>query len=507
MTNDRSEDQAKQSEKNGEGATIHKDVLVETKHTFTIGGRAIPYTVTAGTIILKEEAEKKGDKAGESEGEKPKAAMFFIAYTRDDVADRNARPLTFSFNGGPGSSSVWLHLGVLGPRRVLMDEVGNALPPPYRLVENEYSLLDTTDLVFIDPVSTGYSRVVSGEKAGAFHGFKKDIESVGDFIRLYTTRYRRWSSPKFLIGESYGTTRAAGLAGYLQERHGMYLNGIMLVSTILNFQTARFGPGNDLPYILFLPTYTATAWYHRRLAPELQKDLRATLAEVEAFAAEEYALALMRGAQLPAEARARVVQRLARYTGLSADYVERTNLRIDIHRFVKELLRDQRRTVGRLDSRFTGIDRDAVGEHHEYDPSLSIIMGPYTSTFNDYVRGDLQYESDLPYEVLTWRVHPWSYAEHENQYVNVGETLRKAMTINPHLKVHVASGYYDLATPYFASDYTFSHLDLDPELQPNISTSYYEAGHMMYTHLPSLQQLKRELAGFIGAAVSSAGER
>ncbi len=503
MSNDRSEGQAKQNESNGSEPTSYKDVIVETSHSITIDGQVISYIVTTGTIVLKEEAEKKGDKAGESDGEQPKAAMFFIAYTRDDVADRRSRPLTFSFNGGPGSSSVWLHLGVLGPRRALMDPVGNSPPPPYRLVENEYSLLDTTDLVFIDPVSTGYSRVVSGEKAGAFHGFKKDIESMGDFIRLYTTRYRRWGSPKFLIGESYGTTRAAGLAGYLQERHGMYLNGIMLVSSILNFQTARFTPGNDLPYILFLPTYTATAWYHRRLATKLQRDLRTTLTEVEAFAAEEYALALMRGARLPAKARAQIVQRLAHYTGLSAEYIERTNLRIDIHRFVKELLRDQRRTVGRLDSRFTGFDRDAAGEHHEHDPSLSMIMGPYTAMFNDYVRTDLQFESDLPYEILTGRVWPWSYADHENQFVNVAETLRKAMSTNPHLKVHVANGYFDLATPYFATEYTFNHLDLDPELQPNISMSYYEAGHMMYTHLPSLQQMKQVLTGFIRDAVAA----
>jgi len=236
----------------------------------------IHYTVTTGTIVLKEEAEKKGDKAGEAEGEKPKASVFFIAYTRDDVADKAARPLTFSFKGGPGSSSVWLHLGVLGPRRVWLDDVGNLLQPPYRLVDNEHALLDVTDLVFIDPVSTGYSRPVPGEKAQEFHGFKKDIESVGEFIRLYTTRYQRWRSPKFLIGESYGTTRAAGLSSHLQERHGLYLNGLMLVSSILDFQTARFHPSNDAPYILFLPTYTATAWYHGRLAPDLQKDLRAT---------------------------------------------------------------------------------------------------------------------------------------------------------------------------------------------------------------------------------------
>lgn len=474
-----------------------KDQIVETKHSIALGGQEIKYTVTCGTIVLKEEAEKKGDQAGESEGEKAKASVFFIAYTRDDVPDKTKRPLTFSFNGGPGSSSVWLHLGLLGPRRVVMTDIGDLPPPPYHLTDNEYSLFDVTDLVFIDPVSTGFSRAVVGEKAKEFHGFKKDIESVGNFIRLYATRYQRWTSPKFLIGESYGTTRAAGLSGYLQDRHGMYLNGIMLVSSILNFETARFDAGNDLPYILFLPTYAATAWYHKRLAPELQNDLRATLREVEQFARGEYAFALAQGAALSADARSQIGTKLARYTGLSADYVDRADLRIEIHRFTKELLRDERRTIGRLDTRFKGIDRDAVGEQHEYDPSLTNIMGPYTATFNDYVRGELKFETDLPYEILTPRVQPWSYAEHENQYVNVAETLRKAMTINPHLRVMVANGYYDLATPYFATEYTFNHLGLDPSLQKNIVLTYYEAGHMMYIHLPSLARLKSDLAEFV----------
>ena len=336
-----------------------RDEIVVTRHSTTIGGQRVEYAVSTGRIVLREELEKGGDNAGESEGEKPRASIFFIAYTREGIDDPATRPITFSFNGGPGSSSVWLHLGVLGPRRVLMDEIGDQLPPPYRLVDNEYSLLDVTDLVFVDPVSTGFSRVVPGEKARQFHGIKRDIESVGDFIRLYLSRYRRWSSPKFLVGESYGTTRAAGLSGYLQERHGMYLNGIMLVSSILDFQTASFTAGNDLPYILFLPTYTATAWYHKRLAAGLQRDLKTALAEAERFALGDYALALLQGATLPADRRAAIAQRLSALTGLSVEYIERTDLRIEIHRFVKELLRDQRRTVGRLDSRFQGIDRDA----------------------------------------------------------------------------------------------------------------------------------------------------
>lgn len=478
------------------------DRLVQTQHRVMIQGQEICYTVTTGTMVLKEEEEKEG----KAEGEKAKAAFFFVAYTLDGVVEVGKRPLTFSFNGGPGSSSVWLHLGVLGPRRVQDHDVDSGgqygiARPPYHLVDNEFSLLDLTDLVFIDPVSTGYSRAVPGEKPKQFHGFKKDIESVGDFIRLYTSRYQRWASPKFLIGESYGTTRAGGLSGYLQERHGLYLNGIMLVSSILNFLTADFIPGNDMPYILFLPTYTATAWYHQRLPADLQADLSRTLAEVEAFALGEYTLALMQGNELSADAQGHLAQKLARYTGLSAEYLQRSNLRIDIHRFCKELLREQRRTVGRLDSRFVGIDRDAAGEHPDFDPSYAAIQGPYTATFNDYIRRELGYASDLPYEILNMRVHPWSYAEHENQFVNVGETLRQAMSMNPHLKVHVANGYYDLATPYLATRYTFAHMALDASLQGNISMSYYPAGHMMYVHLPSLAALKENLAAFLGTAV------
>jgi len=475
-----------------------QDVIVQTQHSVTIGGQEINYTVTTGTIVLKEEEEKE-EKA---EGEKAKAAIFFVAYTKNDVADAALRPLTFSFNGGPGSSSVWLHLGVLGPRRVDNHDVDSPVLPPYRLVDNEFSLLDETDLVFIDPVGTGYSRAVPGEKPKQFYDFKKDIESVGDFIRLYATRYQRWNSPKFLIGESYGTTRAAGLSGYLQERHGMYLNGIMLVSSILSFQTAHFETGNDLPYILFLPTYAATAWYHGRLVPDLQADLQKTLAEAEAFAMHEYTLALMQGASLPDEERPSIIQKLARYTGLSETFIERANLRIEIFRFCKELLREKRRTVGRLDTRYVGIDRDAAGEFFEGDPSYSAILGPYTSTFNDYIRRELEFESDLPYEVLSFKVFPaWQYAQNQNSFVNVAETLRKAMTMNPALKVHVANGYFDLATPYMATRYTFDHLELDPSQQGNISMSFYEAGHMMYVHEPSLAQLKSNLAAFLRGTV------
>ena len=472
------------------------DQLVETHHSITIAGKKIDYTVATGTLILKEETS---DRDKESEKVKPKAAFFFVAYTRDGIEDKTRRPITFAFNGGPGSSSVWLHLGIVGPRRVHMTEEGFMPQPPFKLVDNEYSLLDISDLVFIDPVSTGYSRPAEGQKAREFHGFQKDIESVGDFIRLYTTRYQRWTSPKFLIGESYGTTRSAGLSGYLQERHGMYLNGIMLISSILNFQTALFNPGNDLPYILFLPTYAATAYYHGRV--RTRKSLESFLKEVEKFASGDYTLALGRGSSLPAKERSRIATEISRFTGLSVEYILRSNLRIEIFRFTKELLRNKNRTAGRLDSRFTGIDRDSAGENFEFDPSMAAITGPYTATLYDYVRGELNFESDLPYEILNGKVWPWSYAQNENNYVDVAETLRKSMSSNPFLKVHVANGYFDLATPYYATRYTFDHIGLDSSLQDNITMSYYPAGHMMYIHMPSLIALKKNLEIFMKSAL------
>lgn len=487
--NNKPDDETKKEDK-----PAPQEHTVVTQHSLRLKDRELNYTVTAGTLILKEEDEEKG--------EKPKASVFYIAYTLDGVEDPSQRPITFSFNGGPGSSSVWLHLGLLGPKRVLMDADGQPTPPPYKLVDNEFTLLEQTDLVFIDPVSTGYSRSVPGEKADEFHNIKKDIESVGEFIRLYTTRSKRWASPKFVIGESYGTTRAAGLSGHLQEQHGMYLNGIMLISTILNFQAYIFDPGNDLPSILFLPTYTATAWYHKRLNEALQADLGKTLAEVEAFALNEYTLALMKGAKLSKDERSGIVQKLARYTGLSPRYIEQTDLRINIYRFVKELLREQGLTVGRLDSRYTGIDRDNAGENFEFDPSYAAIQGTYTATLNQYVRAELGFESDLPYEILAPLYEKWKYDTYQNQYVNVAETLRQAITMNPALKVFVANGYYDLATPYFATHYTFNHLGLPENLQGNIQMAEYKAGHMMYVHLPSLEKLKSDLAAFLTAAIA-----
>lgn len=473
--------------------TKSADDIVETQsvthHSIQLGGATIAYTAKAGTLLLREEDGRK------------RASVFYVAYTRDDTQDAAARPVTFSFNGGPGSASVWLHLGALGPRRVDLGPEGFDARPPFRLVDNAESWLDLTDLVFIDPVSTGYSRAVPGESDASYHGVEGDVRSVGEFIRLWTTREKRWSSPKFLTGESYGTTRAAALASFLESRHGLYLNGIVLVSAILNFQTAEFDPGNDLPCELYLPSYAATAFYHKRLAPELQRDLAATLAEVERFAAGEYALALRRGSELSDAEREALATKLARYTGLSKEYVLRTNLRIQIERFCKELERDERRSVGRLDSRYEGIDRDAAGETPETDPSMSPILGPYSAALNHYVRVELGYESDLPYEILSGRVFPWKFDDAENRYLDVAERLRQALAHNPALRVFVACGYFDLATPYAAAHYTFQHLGMERELFERVRFGHYESGHMLYVHGPSRQRFKQDVAAFYAAAL------
>jgi carboxypeptidase C (cathepsin A) len=474
----------KEPEKKAETA---RDQIVTTQHSVRIGAETISYTARAGTIVIKDE-----------EGT-PRASMFFISYTKDG-ADPSKRPITYTFNGGPGSSSVWLHMGAFGPRRVVYkDDEGHAAAPPYRTVDNESSILDVTDLVFIDPVTTGFSRAIPYKDAGKFHGVDADIESVGDFIRLWTTRYARWSSPKFIAGESYGTTRAAGLSGYLQDQ-GMYVNGIVLISSILNFGTARFDSGNDLPYIVFLPTYATTAWYHKRLGSELQQLPVSQVAdEAERFALGEYTAALMKGDAITDAEKRSVVAKLARLTGLTPEYIERTNLRINISRFDKELLRGERRTVGRLDSRFTGIDVDAAGERPEFDPSNSAINGAYTGAFNDYIRRELKFETDLPYEILTDKVRPWSYNTAQNRYLDVAETLRGAMSENPYLRVFVANGYYDLATPFAATRYTFARMGLDPEVRKNVSMDFFEGGHMMYIDRKAHAKLKKDVAEFIGA--------
>jgi carboxypeptidase C (cathepsin A) len=461
-----------------------------TEHQMKIGDAVIKYKATAGYMVVKNEEGKE------------KANFFFVAYEKNlEGGDKSERPITYVFNGGPGAAAVWLHMGTAGPKRVSLQEEGQVPAPPYRLVENDYSWLDLTDLVFIDPVGTGYSRPAAGEKGEQFWGTREDVTSVGDFIRLYTTKYERWLSPKFLAGESYGTTRAAALSEHLVDRYGISLNGIILISTVLNFGTISFGDGNDLPYTLFLPTYAASAWYHKKLPSDMQgMELQALLKEVEQFASNDYSMALAKGGALTAAQRKAIVEKLSRYTGMTSDYVEKADLRIAPNGFRKILLGDQRQLIGRFDSRIKGYDPRPTAASPEYDPSLPEYLSVYSAAFNDYVRKDLKYENDLPYEVLAGL--NWNSRGSEREgYLNVATDLRTAMMKTPHLKVMFCSGYYDLATPYFSTNYTVDHMDLGNELRQNISIKRFVGGHMMYHVQKSLRELKANITEFMGSAV------
>lgn len=463
-----------------------KEQSIETKHVLSINGNEVPYKSTAGTLILK-------DNNG-----KAKASIFYISYVKENTNDLKSRPITFCFNGGPGSSAVWLHLGVFGPKIISFEEPVS-LNPNYNLVDNPHSLLESTDLVFIDPVSTGYSSTAAGEDPKQFHNVDEDIRSIAQFIHLYITRNGRWGSPKFIAGESYGTIRAAGLAGYLNERYHMNLNGLILVSSILNFQTNDFSPGNDLSYVLYLPTYTATAWYHKKLSPELQEmPLEELLKEVELFSRDEYSIALFKGSQLSDEDREQIIDKLSYYTGLSTQYLGMANIRVNIFRFAKELLRNEAFSIGRFDSRFKGENTDTLAESLDYDPSLESVLVAFTPAFNQYVRETLKWEKDDQYRIIG-NVHPWDYSKATNQYLNVAETLREVMIKNPCLKVFVASGFFDLATPYFAAHYTFNHLNLTPFRCGLIELKDYEGGHMMYLNPTVLKQMNKDLNAFIHA--------
>lgn len=495
------------------GATDESKPVV-THHTTTINGKEIAYTATAGKMLMKTD-----------EGE-PKAHVFFVAYTKDADGSRDAkakrngkkdkgddadakdaqpdptRPITYCFNGGPGSSSVWLHLGMLGPTRVKLDSDAQPLPPPHVLTENPYSLLDVTDLVFIDPVSTGFSRPARGEDKKQFHGYHEDLRSVGQFIHDYTTKYGRWGSPKFLIGESYGGLRAAGLCGELQNRYRLYLNGVVLVSAVVDFQTLMTWGNNDIAYTLFLPSYTATAWYHKRLSDELQSQtLEDVVAAAEKFASGPYLRALAAGDSLSEQQRTQVIERMSELTGLPADYIDAANLRVSMPQFGKHLLKSEDLIVGRFDSRYTGLSLEPTRDTTEYDPSASGVFGSFGSALNDYLRHTLKVEEDRVYEIITDKVHPWDYSEFTNQYVDGSETLRYAMTLNPHLKVFAACGYYDLATPSFAMEHTRDHLNLAPEIRENFTMDFYEAGHMMYAHEPSLEKMRKDLLKFYESAL------
>jgi len=470
--------------KSAAAAETRDEAPTVTKHTARINGRQINYTATTGFLPIKNAV------SGETE-----ARIFFMAYTMDDPPA--GRPLMFSFNGGPGSASVWLHMGALGPKRVKMLDDGLMPPTPYETVENEHSWLDQTDLVFLDPVGTGYSRAAKPEFASKYFSVNGDIDSVGEFIRMYLGRNERWQSPLYLVGESYGTTRAAGLSNHLFER-GIALNGIVLVSTVMNFQSIRFADNNDLPLVLIFPSYTATAWYHKQLPADLQgKPLRDVLRESENFATNEYAPAMLKIDRLTSAEKSNLLDKFSRYSGLNRDFVDENNFRVDLDEFNKELLRKQRRSTGRLDSRFLGFDKDSAGEGPDFDPSMTAIRTPYTAVFNSYVRRDLNYKSDSEYYILGGGISsPWNWNAN-NAYADTSQALSSAMRKNPYMKVFVACGYYDMATPYFAAEYTVSAMNLDPQLRRNFSFAYYEAGHMMYIEKNSLKKLKDDVAGFI----------
>jgi carboxypeptidase C (cathepsin A) len=474
-----------------------EEQLVTKSYTGKFGKSKVAYTATAATQIIERSDDKK-------------AAFFYVAYTKDDT-DPSDRPIIFAFNGGPGSSTVWLHLGLFGPKRVEFDDDGHPVGIPGRLVDNEYSILDVADVVHVDAIGTGLSRAHPKDKEKEYHHFSRDIEAFSEFIVSYLSRNDRWASPVFLAGESYGTTRGAAIAATLFEKHGLQLNGILLISVAMSFQTIAmdagagylFHRGNDLPYLTHLPTYAATAWYHGMLAKKHQsRSLRAFLDEVEEFALGQYWSALALGDRIADGERKKVVKKVAEYTGLSEEYVDRYDMRIHIMRFCKELLRSSRKTVGRLDSRYTGYDRVADGDNIESDPAANLTMGPMSSALNAYLRSELGFKTDDFYEILSMEVNQrWDYEEFKNRYVDTSEKLREVMTRSQRMKVFVANGYYDLATPHLACEYTFSHMGLEPEIRENVTMKYYDAGHMMYVHKPSLVQLSADMREFIGESL------
>jgi len=458
------------------------DNYKQTQHTGKFSGQTVAYTATAGTLVLR------------SATGKPRANVFFVAYTKDGVAP-GTRPIAFAYNGGPGSASVFVHMGLFGPKRVQMADDGFQPAPPYELVDNEDSILDVSDVVIIDAVSTGWSRMVDGEDGKNFHGVRQDIEAFSDFIRQYLGKFNRWASPKYLMGESYGTVRSVGVGADLQARHGIELNGIVLVSSVIDFSTISEAPGNELNYASFLPTYTADAWYHKRLGPELQgQELKKVLDESRKFVWGEYMTALVKGSRLNAAERKDMAAKVAKFTGLSAAFVEEANLRVSPARFRKELLRDKRLTVGRLDGRYTGLDRDAAGETQEFDPSNTAIQGAYSALFLDYAKNELKWESDLPYPTSA-NVRPWQYEE--GRYLNLIDSIHTAMARNPYLHYMVVNGYYDMATPFAGTEYTFDHVGFEKTYADRISLTYYEGGHMMYIRPNMLKAVHGDVSAFV----------
>ena len=458
---------------------------VTTDHSITLNGELIDYQATAGTLPLFNELD------GSVEAE-----IFHVAYMKKD-ADSAKRPILFLFNGGPGSSSVWLHLGAFGPVRVLSGDAGALAPPPWKTGPNDASLLDVADLVFIDPVSTGFSRMAEGSDHEDFHGLEQDAAAVARFIRLFITRHDRWESPKYIGGESYGTIRSAVLSEKLQDGEGIYLNGVLLVSSVLDFGTIRTSASNDLPYCLFLPTYAASCWYHGVMDRTDHPTLESAVSAAESFAIKQYLPALAMGTSLPSEQEASVVASLSHFTGLDPDLLRKANLRIGPTRFRKELLESRSEIIGRFDSRFVGPVMDPLAPYPAYDPSYTAIVGPYTASLNQYMREGLGYRSDLPYEILTGKVRPWDYSSFENRYVAVADRLKESMVKNPSLMVFIASGYFDLATPHFAADYVVDHMQLTPDFLRHVDVEYYPAGHMMYLNDALRQKLSKDVRSWI----------
>ncbi|MFO0753767.1 MAG: hypothetical protein U0411_10650 [Thermodesulfovibrionales bacterium] len=454
-----------------------------TRHSLLLGGRTVEYTATAGFLTT--------GGAGI-----PKAHIFFIAYEREGEGSRRDRPVTFVFNGGPGASSLWLHLGAAGPRRIRRSYEGTLLSPPYRLTDNEYTWLGMTDLVFIDPVGTGYSRAAAGEDPEQFYGVREDTRSMGEFIRLYVSKYGRWLSPKIIAGESYGTTRAVALAHHLHDAHGMDVNALILISSVLNFQTIMTNPGNDLPYVISLPSYAATASYYGKTSFGSGASLTEALREVEQWAVREYLPALAQGNALPEEERRNIRAQLAVYTGLSETFIENNNLRISSSQFLNTLLREENRSPGLLDSRYTNVGRTEALFYH--DPSFYGTLGAFAATMNDYVRSELRYEGDLPpYEYLSKRVNAlWNWGSALQGYIAVTDTLQDLLQRNRQMRVFIASGYYDLNTPYFSAVYNLNTLLPGPKLRENITLAFYQAGHQMYTDRKALIQLKEDMDAF-----------
>ncbi|MBB3169957.1 S10 family peptidase [Simiduia aestuariiviva] len=463
-----------------------EEIQKVTEHKVSIAGKTISYTATAGiSFVYNDKHEKIG-------------SVYYTAYVKNGEK-AGKRPVTFAYNGGPGSASVWLHMGTLGPKRVVFDDEGFPTPPPYKVVDNEFSILDKTDLVFIDPVGTGYSRVGGKGSAEDFHGVWEDVKSVSEFIRLYTTRNGRWSSPKYLVGESYGTLRSAGIAHHMSEKMGMYFNGVMLISSVLNFaiENDPDDPTQIMSPISLLPAYTATAWYHKKLSTPLQADLQATLKQAREFALGEYASVLLQGDWATQAQVDSATKKLAALTGLPEALVREQNMRINLKEFVHNLLRDEGKTVGRLDSRFVTEELDAMNQPGYRDPSYMAIHGPYTAAVMDYLHSDLKFTSDLPYHILGGGVKSWNYEDFAEDMFDMSRKLRHAMLRNPDMRVFVANGYYDLATPFFATEFNFSHMGLPAALKNNVTMAYYESGHMMYIRKHDLKKLKADLANFI----------